>query len=80
MQAEQRVIDMGTVLVRGTGDVGSAVAYALFRAGHSVVLHDKPRPPHHRRGMAFVNALYDGTAELQGALGKRARLLPRGIS
>ena len=64
---------MGTVLVRGTGDVGSAVAHALFRAGHAVVLHDQPRPSHHRSGMAFVNALYDGATELQGVLGKKAR-------
>ena len=66
---------MGTVLVRGTGDVGSAVAYALFRAGHAVVLHDQPRPPHHRRGMAFVDALYAGVVDLQGVIGKKARTL-----
>jgi xanthine dehydrogenase accessory factor len=66
---------MGTVLVRGTGDVGSAVAYALYRAGHSVVLHDTPRPPHHRRGMAFVDALFGRVVNLEGVLGKRARTL-----
>src|SRR5688572_20732644 len=64
---------MAVILVRGTGDVGSAVAHVLYRAGHRVVLHDAPAPSHSRRGMAFVNALYDGKAELAGVLAKRAR-------
>ncbi len=55
-------------LVRGTGDVGSAVAHLLFRSGFQVVLHDMPRPAHTRRGMAFTNALFEGKAELAGVL------------
>ena len=64
---------MALVLVRGSGDVGSAVAHALYRAGHRVLLHDTPEPSHSRRGMAFVNALYEGIAELDGVLAKRAK-------
>ena len=63
---------MSTVLVRGTGDVGSAVAAVLFREGHAVVVHDASAPSHARRGMAFVDALYDGTATLEDVLAKRA--------
>src|SRR5258706_820330 len=59
------------VLVRGSGDVGSAVAHALYRAGHKVVLHDSPKPAHSRRAMAFVDALYNGVTELDGVLAKR---------
>lgn len=66
---------MAVVVVRGTGDVGSAVASLLFRAGHRVVLHDASSPSHTRRGMAFVDALYQKTAELEGLLAKRARTL-----
>lgn len=66
---------MAIVLVRGTGDVGSAVAAVLARAGHQVVLHDGASPSHTRRGMSFVDALYDGTAELEGMLAKRVRSL-----
>ncbi len=66
---------MAMILVRGTGDVGSAIAHALYRAGHKVVLHDSPAPPHTRRGMAFVDALYEGKAELAGVLAKRAKTL-----
>jgi phosphoglycerate dehydrogenase-like enzyme len=32
------------VLVRGVGDVGSAVAAVLFHAGYRVALHDEPGP------------------------------------
>jgi xanthine dehydrogenase accessory factor len=66
---------MAVILVRGTGDVGSAVAYSLYRAGHSVLLHDSPKASHSRRAMAFVNALYEGIAELDGVLAKRARTI-----
>jgi len=55
-----------TVLVRGVGDVGSAVAHALFRRGHAVVVHDGPAPATTRRRMAFTDAVFDGQAELAG--------------
>ncbi len=61
-----------TVLVRGTGDVGSAVAHALIEAGHRVAMHDLPAPPHGRRGMAFVDAIFESFAQLEGVIAKRA--------
>jgi hypothetical protein len=54
------------VLVRGVGDVGSAVAAVLFRAGYAVALHDEPAPAAPRRGMAFADAVFDGVARLDG--------------
>lgn len=59
-----------TVLVRGCGDVGSAVAHRLRALGHRVVMHDVPAPAHTRRGMAFTDALFDGRAWLAGMLAK----------
>jgi xanthine dehydrogenase accessory factor len=53
-------------IVLGSGDVGSAVAHALHGAGCAVVLIDAADPPWPRRGMAFVDAWYVGTAELEG--------------
>ncbi len=56
------------VIVLGAGDVGSAVAVALHRAGLAVVLCDKADPAWSRRGMAFTDAWYFGTADLDGVL------------
>lgn len=65
---------MQTVLIRGSGDVGSAVAHALFVRGYRAVLHDVPQPAHARRGMAFTDALFSGKAELEGVIAKRSTL------
>jgi len=59
------------VLVRGCGDVGSAVAHALLHAGWAVVLHDVDRPTTPRRGMAFADAIFDGACELDGVRARR---------
>jgi xanthine dehydrogenase accessory factor len=58
-----------SVLVRGIGDVGSAIAVVLFRAGYSAALHDEPAPATPRRGMAFADAIFDGWATLDGLTG-----------
>jgi xanthine dehydrogenase accessory factor len=61
-----------TVLVRGVGDVGSAVAYVLADAGFAVLIHDDPAPTYTRRGMAFVDAVFEGPTRLAQRIGKRA--------
>jgi selenium-dependent molybdenum hydroxylase system YqeB family protein len=66
---------MALIVIRGSGDVGSAVAHALYTAGDTVVLHDSSAPAHTRRGMAFVDAIFEKTTELKGVLAKRARTL-----
>jgi xanthine dehydrogenase accessory factor len=60
------------VLIRGCGDVGSAVAHVLLRSGHEIVIHDVALPAAPRRGMAFADAIFDGACELEGV---RARLV-----
>lgn len=60
-----------TVLVRGSGDVGSAVAHVLLRSGYAVVVHDVKRPTAPRRGMAFADAVFDGACELDGVRARR---------
>jgi xanthine dehydrogenase accessory factor len=59
------------ILVRGSGDVGSAVALALFKAGCSVLIHDSAQPSSTRRGMAFADAMFDGSAVLEDIRGTR---------
>lgn len=60
------------VIVRGSGDVGSAVAHALYMRGVNVIVQDEPRPAHPRRGMAFTDALFDGQAVLDGVIARHA--------
>jgi xanthine dehydrogenase accessory factor len=45
----------------------------LFRAGYRVFLHDNPLPTYSRRGAAFVDALFDGEATVDGVV---ARMYP----
>lgn len=61
------------VLVRGVGDIGSAVAHRLFSEGYAVVIHDDPKPTTTRRGMAFADAVFDGRSSLNGIDAVRAR-------
>src|SRR5271155_1727215 len=67
--------DRTSVLVRGVGDVGSAVAVVLFRAGYGVALHDEPASTAPRRGMAFADAVFDGCATLDGLTAVRVNTL-----
>lgn len=62
---------MRLCVVRGCGDIGSAVAHALFSAGHPVLIHDVAAPGFARRGMAFTDAMFDGNAVLEGLTGRR---------
>ena len=59
------------VVIRGSGDVGSAVAHLLLRSGYGVVVHDVERPAAPRRGMAFADAIFDGACELDGVRARR---------
>jgi xanthine dehydrogenase accessory factor len=65
------------VLIRGIGDIGSAVAHRLFREGYAVVLHDGPMPTTTRRGMAFADAVFEGHASLDGVHAVRAHDIAR---
>src|SRR5215813_13235951 len=66
-----------TVIVRGVGDVGSAVAHRLFLEGYAVVMHDEPTPTTTRRGMAFADAVFDGSAVLENVTAVRVDDLAR---
>jgi xanthine dehydrogenase accessory factor len=59
------------ILVRGSGDVASAAAHLLFRSGFAVVMHESPQPTATRRKMAFTDAVFDGSAWLEGLEGRR---------
>jgi xanthine dehydrogenase accessory factor len=53
-----------SILVCGIGEIGSAIARRLFAEGYAVALHQETPPRTLWRGMAFANAWFDGSAEL----------------
>ena len=59
------------ILIRGSGDVASAAAHLLFRSGYAVLLHEAPLPTATRRKMAFTDAVFDGSAWLEGIESRR---------
>jgi len=69
-----------TILVRGVGEFGSAIAHRCFIAGHIVALHDVAQPDTCHRWMPFADALFDERAGLDGVAALRVGLaatLPR---
>ena len=65
-----------TILVKGGGDLGSGVAWKLYRSGLKVAVVDLPSPMCIRREVSFSSALYQETISVDGVKGKRGRALP----
>jgi xanthine dehydrogenase accessory factor len=67
---------LGTiVIIKGGGDVGSAVAHLLFCNGYVVVIVESATPSTTRRRMAFATAIFEGEAELEGVRAERVESL-----
>lgn len=56
----------GLVLILGLGEPASAAAVILARSGYRVALCADSPPRAHRRQMAFADAWWDGSAQLDG--------------
>ena len=54
------------VVVRGCGDIGTGVMHRLFCSGFKLVGLDIDKPTAIRRQVAFAQALYDGSTEVEG--------------
>lgn len=57
------------VLVRGGGDLASAVIHKLWRSGFKVLVYDLPLPSCVRRTVSFCNAIIEGQWEVEGVRG-----------
>ena len=55
-----------TVLIRGAGEMASAVGAVLHRVGFSVILTELPIPLAIRRTVCFSDAMLNGSAEVEG--------------
>ena len=54
------------IVIRGAGDISTGTIHRLFRAGFPVLALESERPSAIRRKAAFSEAVYDGTAEVEG--------------
>lgn len=54
------------VIVRGGGDIASGTIQKLHRAGFQVLVLEIDKPTTIRRKVAFSEAVYDGTCEVEG--------------
>ena len=63
------------VVIKGGGDVGSAVAHALFCNGYIPVVVESAMPSTTRRRMAFATAIFESEAELEGVRAERVESL-----
>jgi len=64
------------VIVRGAGDLATGVIIRLVRAGFRVVALETARPSAIRRTVSFAEAMYDGTAQVEGIRAVRCSGMP----
>ena len=59
------------VAVRGGGDLGSGVAFRLWRCGFSVLITELAHPLLIRQTVSFGSAVFDGSITVEGATARR---------
>lgn len=59
------------ILIRGAGDLGSGVAYRLFRAHYPVVMTELETPTLVRRAVSFGSAMFEGAVQVEGITARR---------
>ena len=54
------------VIIKGAGDIASAVAHKLFRSGFNVVMTEIEKPTFLRRQVSFATCIYEGEWQVEG--------------
>lgn len=54
------------IIVRGGGDLATGTIFRLHQCGYAVLVLETERPAAIRRKVAFCEAVYDGTAQVEG--------------
>jgi xanthine dehydrogenase accessory factor len=60
------------VVIRGGGDLASGVALRLHRAGIGLAILELEKPMAVRRTVSFAEAIYSGSIEIEGVIGRHA--------
>ena len=58
------------ILVRGAGEMATAVAHTLWQAHFKIWMTEIPQPMAVRRGVSFCEAIYDGKKQVEGVVAK----------
>lgn len=66
-------------VVKGAGDIGTGVAYRLWRCGFRVLCLDLAKPLVIRRTVAFASALFEGRITVEGAQADRIQYIDEAI-
>ncbi len=61
------------ILLKGAGDLGTGVAWRLYKAGFPIVIAELPQPLVVRRTVAFASAVYEGEIAVEGVTARRAK-------
>lgn len=56
------------ILVRGGGDIATGTIYRLHQCGYRILVLETDRPTAIRRKVAFSDAVYQGTTEVEGVV------------
>lgn len=59
------------ILIKGAGDLATGVALRLMRCGFPVILTELAQPLAVRRTVAFAQAVFDGTWQVEGIVAQR---------
>lgn len=73
-QSNNQIIKENLLIIcRGAGDLATGIIHRLHRAGHRVIALETDYPAAIRRQVSFCEAVYDGSAAVEGVT---ARLIP----
>ena len=73
-QSNNQIIKNNLLIIcRGAGDLATGIIHRLHRAGHRVIALETDYPATIRRQVSFCEAVYDGSAAVEGVT---ARLIP----
>ena len=78
MKMKTAVFTDKMILVRGGGDLATGVIHKLHQSGYQILILECDRPSAIRRHVAFCEAVYDGTAEVEGVVCRRSRRMISG--
>jgi len=74
-QVRERPGSPATVLVRGAGDIASGIAHCFHLSGFRVVMIETAHPTVIRRSVSFAEAVFEGSACVEGVTARLARSL-----